>query len=158
LSTGGEETGETGVSATATTGSTGSTGATGATATTGSTGATGEQESEKPKEPKDASIMFDIAITGVTKEQLTSEKGMKVFTSVIATKVGISRQDVTMSPPEVQDPNNAVAKAHKAARLQKVQLKKQLDETKTAENQDATKPEVVKKEAVKHRMYLILIS
>jgi hypothetical protein len=146
-STGGEETGETGVSATATTGSTGSTGATGATATTGSTGATGEQDSEKPKEPKDASIMFDIAITGVTKEQLTSEKGMKVFTSVIATKVGISRQDVTMSPPEVQDPNNAVAKAHKAARLQKVQLKKQLDETKTAENQDATKPEVVKKEA-----------
>jgi len=142
------ETGETGVSATATTGSTGSTGATGATATTGSTGATGEQEPEKPKEPRDASVMFDIAITGVTKEQLTSEKGMKIFTSVIATKVGISRQDVTMSPPEVQDPNNAVAKAHKAAKLRKVQqLKKLVDETKTAENQDTTKPEVVKKEA-----------
>lgn len=149
-STGGEETGETGVSATATTGSTGSTGATGATgatATTGSTGATGEQEPEKPKEPKDASIMFDVAVTGVTKAQLMSEKGMKAFTSVIAMKAGISRQDVTMSPPEVQDTNNAVAKAHKKARAQKeAQLKQAINETKTAENEDAPKPEVVKKE------------
>jgi sRNA-binding protein len=146
-STGGDETGETGLSATAGTGTTGSTGATGATATTGSTGATGEQEPEKPKEPKDASIMFDVAITGVTKEQLMNEKGMKAFTSVIAMKAGISRQDVTMSPPEVQDTNNAHAKAHKAARARKeAALKKLVDETKTAENQDAPKPEVVKKE------------
>merc|ERR1719335_1750295 len=94
--------------------------------------------------------MFDIALTGVTKDQLMSEKGMKTFTSVIATKAGISRQDVTVSPPEVQDTNNAVAKAHKEARAKKeAQLKKlqaAVDETKTAENQDAPKPEVVKKE------------
>merc|ERR1712146_488175 len=95
------------------TGTTGSTGATGATAPTGSTGATGEAEPEKPKEPKDATIMFDIALTGVTKEQLLSAKGMATFTSVIAMKAGISKQDVTISSVEKRDASDPIAKAHR---------------------------------------------
>ena len=146
-STGGED--ETGAAATATTGSTGSTG--GATAETGSTGATGEQESEKPKEPKDASIMFDVALTGVTVEELLSPKGMAAFADVISQKVGVSKQDVTIGSAEKHDDSNPVAKAHAEAKAKKeAQLKKlnaAVEETKTAENKDKADPETAKKEA-----------
>ena len=122
--TGGDD--ETGVSATASTGTTGSsgttgsTGATGATAETGSTGATGEQEPEKPKEPKDATIQFDIAVVGVTREQILSQNGMKTFRQVVASKIpAISADDVNIGSAEKQDPSNPIAKAHAEAKAKK---------------------------------------
>ena len=153
--TGGDD--ETGVSATASTGTTGSsgttgsTGATGATAETGSTGATGEQEPEKPKEPKDATIQFDIAVVGVTREQILSQNGMKTFRQVVASKIpAISADDVNIGSAEKQDPSNPIAKAHAEAKAKKeAQLKKLTklaEETTTGEKPETTSPEVAKKE------------
>merc|ERR1712196_118841 len=114
-------------------------------------GATGEQEAEKPKEPKDASIMFDVALTGVTVEELLSPKGMAAFADVISQKVGVSKQDVTIGSAEKHDDSNPVAKAHAEAKAKKeAQLKKlnaAVEETKTAENKDKVDPETAKKEA-----------
>merc|ERR1719454_2254783 len=141
--TGGDD--ETGVSATASTGTTGSSG------TTGSTGATGEQEPEKPKEPKDATIQFDIAVVGVTREQILSQNGMKTFRQVAASKIpAISADDVNIGSAEKQDPSNPIAKAHAEAKAKKdAQLKKLTklaEETTTGEKAETTSPEVAKKE------------
>merc|ERR1719379_530136 len=108
-----DETGSTG--STGMTGGTAMTGATGATATTGSTGATGDEEPEKPKEAKDATIFFDVGLTGVSRDQIVGEKGEAAFKAQIAKKAQIAPSSVRITSADKHDHNDPIAKAHAEA-------------------------------------------
>lgn len=111
-----DETGAASTGATGATASTGATGATGATATTGSTGATGDEEPPKPKEAKDATVFFDMSVSGVTKEQVLSEKGSAAFTGAIAKAAKVPASSVSITSAEPHDDTDPMAKAHAAAK------------------------------------------
>lgn len=130
---GDDETGSTG--STGATGGTAMTGATGGTATTGSTGATGEEEPEKPKEPKDATIFFDVGVTGVTRDSLLSDKGQTAFKAEIAKKAQIAPSSVRITSADKHDHNDPIAKAHAEAKA--VKDKKMKDLAKTVKKTEA---------------------
>lgn len=125
-----DETGSTGM-----TGGTAMTGATGATATTGSTGATGDEEPEKPKEAKDATIFFDVGLTGVSRDQIVGEKGEAAFKAQIAKKAQIAPSSVRITSADKHDHNDPIAKAHAEAAA--VKDKKMKDLAKSVQKTEA---------------------
>lgn len=124
-----DETGSTGM-----TGGTAMTGATGATATTGSTGATGEEE-PKPKEGKDATIFFDVLLTGVTREAILGQKGEASFKTLIGKKAQIPASSVRITSVDKHDHSDPIAKAHAEAKA--VKDKKMKDLAKSVQKTEA---------------------
>jgi len=137
---GDDETGSTG--ATGSTASTGATGATGGTATTGSTGATGDEEPEKPKEAKDATIIFDIGVTGVTRDAFLAPKGMEAFQKAMAATAKVAPSSVRISSAEKHDHTDPMAKAH--AKAKAIKDKKMKDLAASVKKTDADASDEVK--------------
>merc|ERR1711937_647703 len=61
-------------------------------------------------------IFFDMSVSGVTKEQVLSEKGSAAFTGAIAKAAKVPASSVSITSAEPHDDKDPMAKAHAAAK------------------------------------------